>query len=115
MLFLTPLKRGAFSDVFPYPTIDQQQTLWQKALKTPQKIPEEIESNYNYPAGSFLLLVPFLAHGIPDIRIINALFLLTALAYTIWRAESRMRIALIAAVLISLELANMIFIGETVR
>ncbi len=110
---VTPLRRGAFADSFPYPTLDELKPVFEEALKHPDVIPVELESKLNYPAGSFLLLAPFLAAGVEDVRIIFAVLLLAALAYTIWLARGRGRLVLVMALLVSLELYNLVAVGET--
>lgn len=109
----TPLRRGQLSESFPYPSIDQQEAVWADALKQPGVIPVEFESRFNYPAGSFLLLTPFLLAGMRDVRLAYILLLLLAIAYVVLSTRGGMRWALVGSLLISLELPNLLAIGET--
>jgi len=44
---LTPLREGSFANIFPYPTSDQLENVWQSAKKDPSRIPPEFESKFN--------------------------------------------------------------------
>ena len=103
---VTPLRLGVFSDVFPAPQDSQLKQVWDKAIQNPSQIPPELESRVCYPAGSFLLPVPFVYLGISDIRIAYAIFFLAGLAYAIWVIPKKKRLIFIGVVLISLELWN---------
>jgi len=110
---VTPLREGKFADVFPYPTLEQLEQLWQEASKTPEQVPPELESKLGYPAGCFLLPAPFILLGIGDIRLVYLIFILPALAYVVWRAPRNLRLLLVGAILISLEIWNSVAGGET--
>jgi hypothetical protein len=110
---LTPLKLGKFANVFPYPANEQIKQVWESAVQNPSQPPPEIESSVCYPAGSFLLVVPFIAAGIKDVRIIYVIFVIAAMAYTVWRIRGTKRLLFIGVALISLELWNTLAIGET--
>ncbi len=110
---LTPLRQGSFAEVFPYPDTEQLELLWQEVAKNPEHIPPELESKLGYPAGCFLLPAPFILLGMDDLRVVYLLFLLPALAYVIWRAPPNLRLFLVAALVISLELWNSLAAGET--
>jgi hypothetical protein len=110
---ITPLKLGRFSNIFPYPTLEQINQLWDEALQNPSQLPIEIESRVCYPAGSFLLQAPFMAAGITDIRFIYVIFVIAGLAYVIWKIPGKRRFLFIGIVAISLELWNTLAIGET--
>jgi hypothetical protein len=110
---VTPLRSGQFANVFPYPGNDQLREIWNQAKANPSQPPIELESQVCYPAGSFLLMAPFVAMGIKDIRIIYLLFVLAGLAYAIWKVPGKYRFIFIAGALISLELWNSIADGET--
>ena len=99
---ITPLHTGRFSGSFPYPTADQLRNFWDSALTQPNSPPVEIESKFNYPAGSFLILAPFTAMGIKDIRISFIILALLALAYAAWRINPALRVYFIVAVALSL-------------
>jgi hypothetical protein len=110
---LTPLREGSFADVFPYPNTAQLEELWEEAIETPEVIPVELESKLSYPAGSFLLPAPFLLMGINDLRIVLLILIIPALAYIVWRSPRKLRLLLVGALLISLELWNALAAGET--
>jgi hypothetical protein len=110
---VTPLRLGRFANVFPYPTEAQLQQLWNDAVKDPAKVPVELVSQVCYPAGSFLLPLPFIAVGINDIRWVYAIFAISGLAYATWRIPRGKRLLFIGAALISLALWNAIADGET--
>ena len=110
---LTPLKLGRFADDYPYPSQQQIAQVWDSALENPSQPPVEIESHVCYPAGSFLLLVPFIAAGIKDIQIIYVILVIAALIYVTWRIPGKRRLIFIGVVVVSLELWNTLAIGET--
>lgn len=110
---ITPLREGRFADVFPYPSIDQLEQFWEEVRRSPGEIPVEVESKFNYPAGTFLLPAPFALIGIGDFRIIYIILLLPVLAYVIYKVRSDLRLHLIIALVASLELWNSLAAGET--
>jgi hypothetical protein len=110
---LTPLRVGRFADVFPYPTTNQLEQLWQEAAQDPTYVPPELESKFNYPAGLFLLPTPFVWLGVDDMRLIFLIFLIPALAYVIFKVPGRYRLAFIAALIASVEIWNSLAAGET--
>ena len=110
---ITPLRQGRFADVFPYPDAEQLEEFWNDVSQTPDQIPVEIESKFNYPAGGFLLPAPFLLVGINDFRIIYIILLIPVLAYVVYKIPSRFRIHFIIGLLASLELWNSLAAGET--
>ncbi|MCL2150038.1 MAG: hypothetical protein FWH51_03790 [Dehalococcoidia bacterium] len=110
---ITPLRTGVFADSFPYPTNEELKNLWHGAIANPEVIPPEIESRYNYPAGSFLLLAPFMAIGISDLRLVLLIFLLPILFYAVLRLPSHRRWYLVLGVLLAVELWNALFDGDT--
>ncbi len=109
----TPLREGRFAQVFSYPDSQQLEQVWQEASRNPEQIPVELESKLGYPAGCFLLPVPFVLLGINDIRLVYLLLILPALAYVVFAAPRDRRILLIAAAAISLEVWNSVAGGET--
>ncbi|MBI4302095.1 MAG: DUF2029 domain-containing protein, partial [Chloroflexi bacterium] len=70
----TPLRQGAFAQVYPYPSEEQLEGALAKAQTNPWVSPPEFESKLSYPAGSFLFPAAWLALGFTDLR----LFYLTA-------------------------------------
>ena len=112
---LTPLRTGQFANDFPYPSLDKMEKIYVDVQATPDKIPPEFESKYNYPAASFILLAPFIALGITDLRIIFLIFLLPVFGYVIWQIKSnnKMKFLFIAATIASLEIWNSLSSGST--
>jgi hypothetical protein len=89
---VTPLRLGAFSSVFPYPSNEQLKVAWDKAIQNPAQPPVEYESRVCYPAVSFLLPAPFIYLGITDIRIVYAILVIIALAYAVWVIPQQKRL-----------------------
>jgi hypothetical protein len=110
---LTPLRRGQFADVFPYPSSAQLDQLWQQAKQDPSHIPPELESKFNYPAGLFLLPTPFIWMGVTDLHLVFIILLIPALVYVVIKVPGKYRLYFIAAVIASLELWNSLATGET--
>ncbi len=110
---LTPLREGRFSDTFPYPEAEELEQLWLEASQNPEQVPPELETKLGYPAGCFLLPAPFILLGMDDIRLVYLIFMLPALAYIVLRAPNNLRLFLIGALLISLEIWNSVAAGET--
>jgi len=111
---LTPLRTGQFINDFPYPDLNKIKQVYTAAQATPEKIPVEFVSDYNYPAGSFIIPAPFIALGIADIRIVFLLCLLPALAYVIWQIKAKdMRVFFIIVLFASFDLWNSVFSGAT--
>jgi hypothetical protein len=110
---LTPLREGRFADVFPYPTAAQLDRLFREAQKDPSHVPPELESKFNYPAGSFLLPAPFVWMGIGDLRLIFLIFVIPALVYVIFKVPGSYRLFFIAALIASVELWSSLAAGET--
>jgi uncharacterized membrane protein len=54
----------------------------------PHTIPPEFESKYNYPAGAFLLIVPFVWAGLHDMRFLYFLAIVGMCVY-VWGQTSR--------------------------
>jgi hypothetical protein len=110
---LTPLRKGQFADVFPYPTAAQLDQLWQQAQKDPSRVPPELESKFDYPAGFFLLPAPFIWMGVSDLRLIFLIFLIPALIYVVFKVPGMYRLYFIAALIASVELWSSLASGET--
>jgi hypothetical protein len=110
---MTPLFTGSFSADFPYPTSDQLRMLWEKAVTSPGQVPPEIETHQSYPAGSFILLAPLMALGVPDIRIAYIIIALPALAYAAWRIKPGLRIYFVLGMALSLEIWSAVAGGDT--
>lgn len=70
----TPLMDGQFRGARAYPSAGAVNQVFLNVLKyRPRTIPPEFESKYNYPAGSFLFILPFVWAGIHDMRFLYAL------------------------------------------
>ena len=110
--YLTPLKQGAFAEVFPYPTEEQMNVVLSKA-KTSTGTPVEFESKVSYPAGSFLFQAPFVALGLKDTRWFYLLCAIVMVAVIFWKAPSKFRPLVIIAFLTNLAFWNLIGTGQT--
>jgi hypothetical protein len=81
----TPLMDGQFRGARSYPSEEAvQQAFMNDLLHSPRTIPPEFESKYNYPAGSFLFILPFVWLGIHDLRFLYALAVIAMGAY-LWK------------------------------
>jgi uncharacterized membrane protein len=81
----TPLMDGQFRGARSYPSeAAVQQAFMNVLLHSPRTIPPEFESKYNYPAGSFLFILPFVWMGMHDLRFLYALAVIAMGAY-LWR------------------------------
>jgi uncharacterized membrane protein len=73
----TPLMDGQFRGARAYPSeAAQQQAFLNDQHLQPRAIPAEFESKYNYPAGSFLLMLPFVWAGLRDMRFLYTIAIL---------------------------------------
>jgi hypothetical protein len=85
----TPLMDGQFRGARAYPSAGAVYTVFLAVLKgRPHTIPPEFESKYNYPAGSFLFILPFLWAGIHDMRFLYALAVVLMGVY-LWKRSPR--------------------------
>ena len=110
---VTPLRVGRFEDTFPYPTPEELDKIWDIAREQPGQPLPELESKFNYPAGSFLLPALLSVLGLSDLRVIYAVFILFAAAFVTYQIPGRRRLLFIAALLISLEIINGVACGDT--
>ena len=110
---VTPLRVGRFAEVFPYPEPDELAELWEISRAQPGQPPPELESKYNYPAGSFLLPALLSLLGLTDLRLIYTVFVVPAVAITAFLIPGRRRLLFVAALLISLATINAIACGDT--
>jgi hypothetical protein len=110
--YLTPLKQGAFEDVFPYPSEEQMNEALSKA-KTSTGTPVEFESKVSYPAGSFLFQAPFVALGLKDTRWFYLLCAIAMVAVIFWKAPKSLRPLVLIAFITNLALWNLIGTGQT--
>jgi hypothetical protein len=65
----TPIARGRFSDPRHFPSLPALAVPLREYLAHPQQVPPEIDPRtvHSYPAGAFLVDVPFLWAGVPGI------------------------------------------------
>ncbi len=110
---VTMLRADRLADTFPSPTPAQIQEVWDEAINNPDRIPAELETKLNYPAGSFLIPLPFVWLGITDLRIIYIIIILLAVAYVAYIIPNAKRFIFIGAALISLDLWSAVANGET--
>jgi len=111
--YLTPLKQGAFAEVFPYPTEEQMNVVLSKAEISTNTLPVEFESKVSYPAGSFLFQAPFVALGLKDTRWFYLLCAVVMVAVIFWKAPQRLRPLVVIAFITNLALWNLIGTGQT--
>ena len=111
--YLTPLKQGAFAQVFPYPTEKQMDEALSKAETSTNTPPVEFESKVSYPAGSFLFQAPFVALGLKDTRWFYLLCAVVMVAVIFWKAPKRLRPLVVIAFITNLVLWNLIGTGQT--
>ncbi len=92
---VTPLMDGQFRGTIAYPSDDAVQQVFLNDLRYRSKqgvpVPNEFESKYNYPAGSFLFLLPFVWMGLYDMRFLYALAILAMGAYLWFRMPRGLR------------------------
>lgn len=112
-VYLTPLKQGDFTEVFPYPTQDEIERVLSKAGASSDPIPLEFESKVSYPAGSFIFQTPFVALGLEDIRWFYLLCALAIMSVIYWQAPKKLRPLVIAAFAANLMFWNLIGTGTT--
>jgi hypothetical protein len=101
---LTPIQEGRFAKAFPYPSQEDLTSLWEQSRTTPNSLPVEFESRLTYPAGSFMMSVPFVLAGMDNMQLVVGFFLLIAIAFGLWQVPRRYRLIFAVAVVVSLEL-----------
>ncbi len=80
----TPLMDGQFRGARAYPSEAAIQNAFNIDLHDrPRTIPPEFESKYNYPAGSFLAILPFVWAGVYDVRFLYILAI-AAMGIYLW-------------------------------
>lgn len=102
----TPLQRGQFANQSFSPPDQVITSLLQRYLRNPAQAGPEFDpaSLHSYPAGAFLLAVPFIWAGLPSTQPLYALCLLLLFGLLIWWTPKGHR-WLTALVLISFSLA----------
>jgi hypothetical protein len=89
---VTPLMAGQFRGATTYPSDDAIQQVFMSVQRhQPRSIPPEFESKYNYPAGSFLFILPFAWAGVHDMRFLYALAILGMAWYLFARMPRALR------------------------
>lgn len=93
---VTPLMAGQFRGAVAYPSEGAIQQVFLNVLHYRDRhgvpIPREFESKYNYPAGSFLVILPFVWMDIQDMRFLYALAALGMGVYLWWRMPRSLRL-----------------------
>ncbi|HZU13605.1 MAG TPA: hypothetical protein VFB58_12265 [Chloroflexota bacterium] len=89
----TPLMEGQFRGARTYPSPAAVQSVFYYTIihSRPHFIPPEFESKYNYPAGSFLFILPLVWAGISDMRFLYALALVAMGLYMSRRMPRSLR------------------------
>ena len=92
---VTPLMDGQFRGSTAYPSDNAVQQVFLNVLRYRSRqgvpVPNEFESKYNYPAGSFLFILPFLWMGLHDMRFLYALAILAMGVYLWYRMPRPVR------------------------
>jgi len=109
---VTPLRRGALANAYPYPDSSQTEAILETAKSDPNgAVPQELESKLSYPAGSFLFSAPVVLLGLNDLRIFYLVSTIILIAFIVWKSPPKLRLLLTAAFLVHLELWNYIGAG----
>jgi len=111
--YLTPLKQGAFADVFPYPTEEQLDEVLDDAKASGNVKPMELESKVSYPAGSFIFQVPLVALGLEDTRWFYLICAILMVIVILWKAPKEFRPIILLAFMTNLVFWNLIGTGTT--
>src|SRR4030042_795356 len=111
--YLTPLKQGAFADVFPYPTEEQVDEVVHDAKASGDVTPLEFESKVRYPAGSFIFQVPLVALGLEDTRWFYLICAVLMVLVILWKAPRELRPIIFLAFITNLVFWNLIGTGTT--
>ncbi len=96
----TPLRRGRFANPRHYPTKAERDAVMEDYLAHPDTVPPEIDPRtaHSYPAGAFLVDMPFVWAGLPNIALPQTLIFLVAIGAII--AASPTGIRLVVALLL---------------
>jgi hypothetical protein len=84
----TPLKAGTLKHIYRYPTKQQLDVEYQRALANHQKCPAEFECYYSYPAASFLVPTLPAVFGLHDLSIVYLALYLAIVALVLWHARN---------------------------
>jgi hypothetical protein len=95
----TPLQAGKFAHVRIYPSPKDLNAAFEQARHHHTHWPAEFESHFSYPAGAFILPLPFIAVGVDQMSLFYALCTLLAYVLLAWWVPARLRpwILLLAA------------------
>ncbi len=110
--YLTPLKQGAFAEVFPYPTEEQVAEVLEDA-RASDALPPELESKVSYPAGSFIFQAPLVALGLEDTRWFYLICAVLMVLVILWKAPGELRPIIFLAFITNLVFWNLIGTGTT--
>ena len=92
---VTPLMDGQFRGSSAYPSDESVQQVFLNVLRYRSRagvpVPNEFESKYNYPAGSFLFILPFVWLGLHDMRFLYSLAVLGMGVYLWFRMARPLR------------------------
>lgn len=93
-LAYTPLRRGHFADPRHYPSQLEMDAIFTAYLANPHANPPEVDpaTTHSYPAGAFLVDVPFVWAGVPSVAFEQILLLLALFAAVIAVAPPRWRL-----------------------
>ena len=111
--YLTPLKQGAFADVFPYPTEEQVDEVLNDAKASGDVTPLEFESKVSYPAGSFIFQAPLVSLGLEDTRVFYLICAILMVAVIFWKSPKAFRPLIFLAFVTNLVFWNLIGTGTT--
>jgi hypothetical protein len=91
----TPLRRGVFGTGYNYPSANKVKAIQKLYLTDPQAVHGGLDPRtlHSYPAFSFLLYVPFLWAGVPNILLLNLLICVGVLVWIAWQAPPARRLA----------------------
>lgn len=91
----TPLMDGQFRGTTAYPSEGAVNQVFLNVLNHRSRrgvpLPAEFESKYNYPAGSFLFILPFVWAGVHDLRFLYALAVVAMGTYLWFRMPRALR------------------------
>ncbi|GAC1445759.1 MAG: hypothetical protein NVSMB52_08170 [Chloroflexota bacterium] len=109
----TPLMDGQFRGLRAYPSeAAVQQAFLNVQRLRPRTIPPEFESKYNYPAGSFLFILPFVWAGVNNMRFLYALAFIAMGVYIASRMPRSLRILVPLLLLANVPIINLTVGGQ---
>lgn len=89
----TPLRRGAFGEGYEYPSPQRLWAVEREYLAAPPGTRDELDPRtlHSYPALSFLLYVPLIAAGVPNILVLHIALYWALFAALLWQAPGALR------------------------